>query len=292
MKYAFLNSLFSLLKVLLLSKWRLSTLQPEKQQKPCLIIGNAPGLIEDLEKSTRSTTDFDCVCVNYMAGTNLFPKIRPRHYVIVSTEYWANEQKEGWNKDRQEVFDIMVRDTNWKMTLHVPVIAKRNKAWTKKIAQNSNIDLCFFNLTPVEGASNISHYLFKNGLGMPRPHNVVVGSLFLMLNSGYKDIYLSGVKHDWLEQIMVTEKNRVLLGQKHFYDKEVKDKSSLLRPDPKPMYHHKGSKKERKLHEVLHKFYYTFRSYWELKEYADHLGVTIYNTTEGSYIDAFERRAL
>jgi hypothetical protein len=47
---------------------------------------------------------------------------------------------------------------------------------------------------------------------------------------------------------------------------------------------------ERKLHEILHKFYLTFKGYHEIKEYALKNNSVIYNLTEGSFIDAFERK--
>ena len=111
------------------------------------------------------------------------------------------------------------------------------------------------------------------------------------LNCGYSKIYLSGVDHSWLEEVSVDEKNNVLIGQKHFYGSEFKNRSSLLSDKKKPVYWD-GSGKSRKLHEVLLKFYYAFRSYWELNELSKIYKSKIINLTENSYIDAFERQNL
>ena len=68
----------------------------------------------------------------------------------------------------------------------------------------------------------------------------------------------------------------------------TQDQNNKNSPHPKPMYHG-TTKKERKLHEVLIKFYYAFKGYWDLKEYAGKKNVEIVNLTANSYIDAFNK---
>ena len=53
---------------------------------------------------------------------------------------------------------------------------------------------------------------------------------------------------------------------------------------------YKAGIRPRRLHEVLEKFFFAFRSYFDLKDYAESRGVRIYNSTPKSYIDAFERK--
>ena len=51
-------------------------------------------------------------------------------------------------------------------------------------------------------------------------------------------------------------------------------------------------KEARKLHEILHKFYLSFKGYFDIKAYAKKKGVSIINLTKGSFIDAFEKKPL
>ena len=88
-----------------------------------------------------------------------------------------------------------------------------------------------------------------------------------------------GVDHSWLNEIFVTDENVVLLNQKHFYD-QLKSKHMPMSKD---------LNSSRKLHEVLQKFYYTFRGYHEIAEFSSNYHVVVYNLTAGSYIDAFKR---
>ena len=116
--------------------------------------------------------------------------------------------------------------------------------------------------------------------------------MILGINLGFKKIFVAGADHSWLKELFVTELNEVLLSQKHFYDKEtLNEETDKNKPTPKPMYLG-GTGQTRKLHEVLLKFYYSFRSYWDIKNYAEALSVSILNITPGSYIDAFERQKL
>jgi len=97
-----------------------------------------------------------------------------------------------------------------------------------------------------------------------------------------KNIYLLGIDHSWLKEISVDKNNNVLINQKHFYDENSSE--------PKAM--HKGGKNQRALHEVLQKFVYSFKGYFEIKNFANKQNVNIYNCTPGSYVDAFERKNL
>ena len=110
----------------------------------------------------------------------------------------------------------------------------------------------------------------------------MIPCLSLCLQPNIKNILLLGVGHNWLKDLTVTQNNEVLLNQKHFYDK---DKSKAKPLDKKG----KGS---RNLYEVLNKFTLAFYGYFIIKEYAESMEVKIYNGTEDSFIDAFERRTI
>ncbi|NJL74615.1 MAG: hypothetical protein HC892_05805 [Saprospiraceae bacterium] len=117
---------------------------------------------------------------------------------------------------------------------------------------------------------------------MPRPHNVLIPSLMLAINIGFKEIFVVGADHSWLEELTVNENNEALLHQKHFYDEE----------SSKPEYMYRQGKRPRKLHEILEKFMLSFRAYFDIREYSESKEVQIWNATPKSYIDAFERNTL
>jgi len=139
-----------------------------------------------------------------------------------------------------------------------------------------------FNPIPVEGLSTINHFFFSKNLGMPRPHNVIIPCMMNCINAGYKNIALIGVDHSWLPELSVNEDNVAMLHQKHFYDSNSSKDRPMKNLERKP----------RKLHEILEKFYFSFRGYFIVRNYAESRSANIYNCTKGSFIDAFDRKTI
>lgn len=283
----FTQSILSILKILLLSK--LKTKLSIAQQKDCIILGNGPSLNGFMNDSEKFIEDKVLFCVNFFARTDYYEKVKPHFYIITSPEYFVGEKKEDWNKDRLKTFRIIAEKTTWPLEFIAPHLAKRSFAWQEILSTNKNITIRYFNNTPIDGFQSFKHWIFRNNLGMPRPHNVLIPSILIGINMKFENIYITGADHSWTRELFVTEQNEVLLSQKHFYDKQTNSEAiDKNKNAPQPMYKG-GSNDKRKLHEVLIKFVYSFKSYWELQEYAEQRHVNIYNLTQGSFIDAFPR---
>lgn len=284
------QSILSIVKIILLSKPGINF--SSVTQRECVILGNGPSLKDFLSKHLKFLEGKGIIAVNNFVRTETYLKVRPEYYVITSPEHFQGDSNQEWHQDRMKTFKIMSEKTNWKITLFVPVLAKKYSEWQVILQGNNNINIKYFNNTPIEGFKRFKKFCFNKNLGMPRPHNVLIPSLMLSINMGFKTIYVAGADHSWVKEIFVTDQNEVLLNQRHFYDKEVAhEKTNKNKPVPKPMYIG-GTGKTRKLHEVLMKFYYSFRSYWDIKDYATSLNVNIVNITPGSFIDAFQKKQL
>ena len=116
---------------------------------------------------------------------------------------------------------------------------------------------------------------------MPRPRNVLIPAIMIAIKAGFKTIHLTGADHSWLRTIGVNDNNEVESIQPHFY---ADDKRELRRSAAE----YRGYR----LHDILQSFTVAFRSYHEIARFAAKEGVKIYNSTPGSFIDAFERRGL
>ncbi|HMU04817.1 MAG TPA: hypothetical protein PJ990_14385, partial [Saprospiraceae bacterium] len=209
-----------------------------------------------------------------------FENVKPNAIVLHAPEFWIENVKDEYRIGRKKLFDTLIERTNWKLILYAPIKAKKSKVFINYLQTNKNIYLSFYNDTPVEGFDYTNAFLFNLGLGLPRPHNVVIPSLLLALRQNFDEIYLTGVDHSWLKEISVDSENRVLVGQYHFYD------DNNIKPEPMNKV---GREKTRNIAEVLEKFIYTFRSYYAIDTYAKNKNVKIYNATRGSFIDAFDR---
>ena len=287
------KSLLSLLKILLMSSFqgfRIPKALKKTLKEECVILGNGPSLKEALEYK-KVYSGRTKICVNYFARAKEYQQIKPEIYFMVSPEYFLTDAKTEYQDSRIETFKAINEKTDWPMLIAVPNLAKSKKRW-KGYLTNPNLYVVYFNNTPIEGFQRFQSLIFSLKLGMPRPHNVLVACIWFAVNLQFKSVLLLGADHSWLNEISVTFNNEVLIGQKHFYDQQVVDqKSNVNKPDPKPMY--KGASNEsRKLHEVIEKFFFSFRSYWDLKAFAKYRGVRIVNLTEDSFIDAFEKQPI
>ena len=276
----FISSILTFFKVIIQSSFFLKKFKA--QNETCIILGNGPSLNKVLEKHLSKLSTKSLLCVNQFPLTPYFTKLKPDYYIFVSDEYWKFDTIDPNTELRKNIINALVENTTWDLVVFAPARSKSNKAFIKKIKSNSHLQLYFYNKTPVEGLKSINLLLMSYRLACPRPHNVLIPSIYVCILSNFKKIILLGADHSWLPMISVTEENITLVNKKHFYD-ESTAKGEL-------MYRH--GKNPRKLHEVLEKFMYSFRSYFDLKKFADAKNAKVYNCTKGSFIDAFERKPI
>jgi len=274
-------SLQSLAKVLLISSFRSRQL-PRADRNKLVVFGNGPSFSEAAPQLPPQAEQATYLGVNFFVESDWFDILQPSHYVISAPEFWLPKVTPRWASRRARFFEHLSQRTSWPMHLLLPAKAKGTAA-IRDLAQSApRLKLHYYNTTPVEGYPALAHGLYRRNLGMPRPQNVLIPSLMLGINMGFREIYLLGADHNWLPEIRVMEDNTVLLTQKHFYDYQEAKAKSMKWLD--------GS--DRRLHEILHKFYHSFRAYFLIREYAEQEQVDIYNATPGSFIDAFPRKTL
>ncbi|MGK7394136.1 MAG: hypothetical protein ACNS62_06170 [Candidatus Cyclobacteriaceae bacterium M3_2C_046] len=275
-----LLTFLSILKILVSSK--ISVKIPRKNSSTAIVLGNGPSLKDSLEKLQIQieAQKPDLFCVNFFCFSDLYDKLKPAHYVINAPEFWLPDVDQEYLNLRKKFINTILSKTSWPLHIYMPYQAQKHKWLVQALTENSQISISVFNTTPVEGFKGFCQTAYDFKLGMPRPHNVLIPTLFMAIYLRFENVFLLGADHSWLREIFVTEENLVLLSQKHFYD--VKD------PAAKPM--KKIGSGNRKLHEVLEKFTYSFKAYFDINEYAKQKKVNIYNSTPGSYIDAFDRK--
>ena len=269
------NTFVSLIKVILKSK-RGSTL-PIANTPSCIVLGNGPSLKTSLEKYPDFFTKHALVCVNSFSITEEYTTLKPTYYVILDPGFWYGDSDVVTN-----TIDSLIKKTTWTVYLLVPHLAKQSPKFRELNKHNPNIKINYFNYTVYRGFKSIGYKLYKNNIAMIQSQNVLVGSLFLALNIGFKEIYLFGADHTWHETLYVNDENIVCLKHLHFYDGKEK-------PDYRPFYKGIHLKETFNMYEVFTTFAKIFYGYMQVNEYAEFRKAKIYNASEVSYIDAFER---
>ena len=266
-------SIASVAKVILLSKG-VSPAVREGKGREIVILGNGPSLRQTIDNELDFLLTKDLMAVNFAALTPEFFKLRPLYYVIADGHFFSGLDSDNNVRNLWEAFGRV----SWEMTLLVP--SKYRHLVKALLLHTEGLRVRYFNLTPVEGFRWLKNLLFKAGLGMPRPRNVMIPAIMEAIRMGYEKIYLCGADHTWTKTLDVDEENFVVSVQPHFY-KDNEEEHKRVRETYKGL----------KLHDVLGSMVVAFKSYWEIADYAKRRGIEIINATPGSMIDAFPRRA-
>lgn len=274
-------TVFSIVKILLLS-YKVSFKKTKSRNTHCLIMGNGPSLKDSLKRLDNSIKRAQIFCVNHFAETDIYNNIKPKNYIINAPELWLTNVEQHHRERGIRLFEAIVKNTEWDLNLYIPFSARKYKRWKNIILENKHIKIYYFNNTPVEGFEWFINFVLKKSWGLPRPHNVLIPSIAIACNIGFRTIFIIGAENSFFKEIIVSNDNQVFLTHKHFYDSEnVKNR---------PM--HNLGRGSRKIHEILQKFVYSFKGYWVLRNYADKNGIKIFNATPDSFIDAFKRKEL
>lgn len=240
--------------------------------KRIIIMGNGPSLAQDIERHADILAEGPAMSVNFAANTPEFERLRPSYYIVIDPLFFAD----NGDPNMRRLWDNIAR-VDWPMTLIVP--RSQARRLPRQVRDNKCLTIAKVNPVAVEGWRWLESAAYTSGMGMPRPRNVLIPAIMAAVVMGYKEIYLCGADHSWLKTISVDDDNCVVSIQPHFY----KDDEHELKRQRKDYMHYP-------LHQILESFSIAFASYHRMQRFARLKGIAIYNSTPGSYIDAFPRR--
>lgn len=257
---------------------RFRKIQYEEKCNPLFILGNGPSLSKIKEEIT-DRSNVDLCCVNFSVLTDIFYDLKPDVLIFADPCFFNDVADTQLKHKVDEVYKSITTKINWSINIQIPYNV--SDTFFRICSSNKNVTITYYTTCDWKTSCNIAKKiklsLFKRSIICPSVQNVVVGAIYNAINRGYKDIYLYGVEHSWLKYTYINNKNENCFVDEHYYgNTERVWKHADGTPIP--------------LHELLSMLANTFRSYFELKEYADYLGdVRIINKTPGSFIDAFDR---
>lgn len=272
--YSLVDTALTGIRILFSSSWNCHFTDHSNQS--INILGNGPGLNDIVPEHLSGSI---CLAVNNFAMTPMFSEVRPPYYVIAAPEYWLDHVDQNYVDMRNNLFGQIEEKLTWNMEIFIPFKSRKYRFKEKLSKLNTHLKISYYNDTPAEGISIMTHFAFRKRLGMPRPHNVLIPSIMIAIWKNFKHIYLYGADHSWLQEIYVGDDNIAYLTQKHFYDSK----------EAKPDIMKKKGTGTRKLHEILQKFMLTFEAYHRINVYAMKNHIAIINKTKNSFIDAFTR---
>lgn len=241
-----------------------------------IIMGNGPSLRQTIDENGDWLRANDTMAVNFAANAPEFFDLKPKHYILADPHFFGGA---ATDPNVARLWENIAK-ADWPMTIHLPgMVSARPELVPVKLP--ANITREYYNLTPGEGYDAVCHYLYRHGLAMPRPRNVLIPAIMEGIRAGYKNITLVGADHTWPHSLYVDDNNRVVTVQPHFY-----------KDNPQELDRVADVYAGIKLYQVLESMMIAFRSYHDIRRYADSIGVSIVNATPGSLIDAFPREAM
>ncbi len=238
-----------------------------------IILGNGPSLRDTISDYPDLLVRYPLLAVNFAANTPEFLSLKPRYYVLVDPAFF----KENPDDNVKTLWWNLGSVVTWRMTLFLPAAeASRVPEEVRR-----RVDIRKFNPVGVGGFRWFRHKMYDWGLGMPRPRNVLIPSIMLGMQLGYRRIFITGADHSWSRTLEVNDRNEVVSIQPHFYTDDRKELDRVA-----------AIYRNVRLHEIMYSFHVAFKSYFDIEKYARGRGVEIYNATPGSFIDAFARRQL
>lgn len=238
-----------------------------------VVLANGPSLRQTIVENSAVLAAMPTLAVNFMANSPEMALLKPCYYVLADPFFF-----EGIDHDNVKALWRNLASVSWPMTLFVPA---RRLAAARRLLGDCGVEFATFNFVGAEGFGWFERLAYGRGLAMPRPRNVLIPAIMAAIASGYKEIYITGADHSWMETLRVDDENHTVSVQPHFYkDSEAEKTRSVTEYRG---YH---------LHDIIYSFYVAFRSYHRLERFAAGAGIDIFNSTPGSYIDAFRRRPL
>lgn len=269
------NTALSVLKILFQSKF--NTRLPQAQENRCIVLANGPSLKTSLEQHPDFFRKHPLVVVNTFSITETFTQLKPKYYVILDPFFWKGKTPVILN-----TIKALEEKTSWDMVLLVPQHALKTPIFTELQAKNKHIRVQRFNYTVFKGFQSVAHWFYRKNLAMPQSHNVSIASLFLAVNMGFKEVFLVGADHTWHENLHVNEENILCTRDVHFYDNAPVTTYQPFLKEGRP-------DETQKTYEFFWIWSRTFLGYWLVNDYAVYHHCKIWNASEVSFIDAFER---
>ena len=253
----------------------------------CLIFGNGPDLKKEYAQIPKKMLTAKKLCVNNLAMSDLYEKIKPDIYLLIDPSYWKKDVGREWRGWRKKLLDELETKTTWPLILLLPNVTEIRSydGFTKLIKRNKMISLCYFNHTRVDDMPfrSLRQFLYRQNLGMICTENVLLPAIFLMINTGFKRIFLFGANHSWHKDISLDKSGNISLRLSHFYQKDKIHRLQNTTPVC-DTYHHIP-----KLSLVFAQLSRVFAAHEKVAAWARHKKTKVFNATSGSYIDAYQK---
>lgn len=243
------------------------------------ILANGPSLKlanEGILKGHKDFTDVDeYIVMNYYPNSEVFWKIKPKVICFADPMFYMKSSRES---EAKELYSKM-QSIDWQMNVYIPAQFENEFREFSKLYENKNLNIIGINTFNYAGRIG-KHWFYKNGYATPSVETVAILAIYTAIMSGYKEIRLYGVDHTFFDSMYIDQQNRLCQRYKHFYSDEeiIKPMVDIITGENLRISQH------------LEECSRLFRAHEVINAFAKYMGVKIYNYTQGSMIDEYERK--
>ncbi|MBO7537959.1 MAG: DUF115 domain-containing protein [Prevotella sp.] len=252
-----------------------------------IIIGNGPSLNTSIDLYLNEIKGNDRIAVNFFASSDYYELLKPNFYVFADPAFFYIPENQ--RHSIEFLFYNILTKTNWPLQIIIPLSAKGAPSIIH-LHENNNIKIdYYFDGNQKYATKKMSRFEAWNyNYIAPPVQNVLNLALYLAIYWQYNEIYLIGADSSFLEDIYVDQTtNEIFTIDTHFYKRErvYKDKDLFDRIKGR-------NRSNRTMHDLIYKHGKMFEYYYDLKKYAEYRGVKVYNASEYSWINVFERKKI
>ena len=146
----FVESIISILSVIVFSRPGIASKLKNsnvKQKDICVVLGNGPSLVKELEYLNGVKAEVDFIAVNAFCKSEYFEILKPSNYILLDGQFFTPRDERNV-KLAQEVLDSF-KKVDWPMNLILSVEHKKLK-YEDRVA-NSNIKTVYVNDASIGG---------------------------------------------------------------------------------------------------------------------------------------------
>ncbi len=259
------------------------------------VLGNGPSLKDVLGAHCEKLTHENVICVNAFVSTDTYEIIRPSYYILADPTFFMYETDDLCRRYPKEIIEKvnatiedLVSKTNWPLVLYLSSYAEKNEGLKNKLKENINIRTvyyCGLGMNYKNVKKQVYYSLARKDMICFPFSNVVQQALCIGVFYEYKNICLIGADSSWIEDVYIDDKNNDIKWKyHHFYSTdEHKNQNQVL--EIQSIYNSKMAG-------FLSIISSTFEIYGFIKDYASYNKINIYNCSNHSWIDVFERRTI
>lgn len=241
------------------------------------LLANGPSVGDMLANKRELLGGTDLLALNYFANSDIFFELKPKYYIILDPAYFikgygvASEKNSTGEEEQHRQMKENFDKVDWNMLFFVPNSRTALNA-AREYAENPNITIVPYNATRVRGFKWFQNFMYSRMQGLPSSRNVLIAAIEVLINLGYKKIYLYGAELSWTKTMDVDIENGMMFfNNGHFYDK------SSIR------YFGRGGYKW-----WLEAIVEMLDGVEQMGIYAESVGCKVINRTPKSFLDVFE----